>query len=657
MIGGGQQWLVASGGALWALVFLTGQRQAALMVAPLVLVCLLALRAAPLAAGLALAGVTFAAGTWLEVPAANPALLVPGLVAVYAAGRRVARWWGLLVVAGFALTGWWVDDMSVPSGMFALFVFGGTWLFGTLVRRRTESARAARRRATALGSEDLAAITRDAVVVERAQLAGSAIEVLRAAVVRMRADAAQAARGLDPDALERIHTDGAAAVAELRGLLDLLRSTPEVANGAPDDPVGPDGPVTGNRRPWQDRPFWLMDGVAAVTAGLLTVLDRLNSQEPPDVLALVAGLVPCAALLLRRRRLATAIALAALPVALVLGFGMHMVDGFGDILVIGLLGWSVAGSTQRWPWVAYTALAALHLGWAWGEHSGNLPITAVVLALPLLAGHAWAERDREAAAAQAESRSLQDHRDTQITQALGRERLRIARELHDVASHAIGVMVLQAGAAQALRLTAPTRARESLRTVETAGTQALSELAVLRKVLAGPDEPGALPGAGEVVAFADRLRAAGTAVDLRLDDLPPTGELAVTASRIVLEALTNAARYAPGARVSVQVIREGDDLVIDVVDDGPGDGGSVGAMGTGHGLLGLDERVRLLRGEFAAGPIATGGFRVCARIPDPPRAHDGSAEPMASVAPAEPALISEPAGTRHPDAATRQVGR
>jgi len=620
--GGRQQWFTAVACALWALAFLVDQGTAAYVVPPLVLAVLLLLGWAPLVAGLLLAALTALAGVALEVPSANPALLVPGLVTVYAAGRRIAGRRGLLVVAGFVAAALWVDELSVATGLFVAFVFGGTWLFGTLVRRRTESARVARARVSTLAGEDVTALTGQVVARERARLAAVAVEVLREAVARMSTDAKEAAHRLDPAALERIRTGGTAAVEELRRLLGLLRSTPEEPDG-----VTPGGPPGRGRA-------WLPDLLATAAAVLLLVTDHFNGEEPAGLLALLLGLVPCLALLLRRRDLALATALAAAPVAAVLLVDAPMVDGLGDILVIVLLGWSVGGSTGRWPWVAFTALAALHLSWVARDNPGNLAITAATFALPLFAGHAWAERDREAVAAQAESEILVDEREAQLAAAVTEERLRIARELHDVASHAVGVMVLQTGAAQALRVTSPERAREALRTVDTAGAQALAELALLREVLAAADSRAPdVPTTDLRTALgdlADLVRATGLVVDLHLTEVPTRQELAAAAYRIVQEALTNVSRHAPGSHVDVRLRREQDDLVVEVTDDGRGRTDGASPAGTGNGLVGLGERVRLLGGDLAAGPRDPSGYLLRARIPDPASAPD-PAQPDGAV--------------------------
>jgi signal transduction histidine kinase len=198
-----------------------------------------------------------------------------------------------------------------------------------------------------------------------------------------------------------------------------------------------------------------------------------------------------------------------------------------------------------------------------------------------------------------------------------------------------------------------------LLTVDTAGAQALTELALLHGLLAapdaGPDAAATDPDAAAAVPdaattdrdaatdlraaladLADRVRATGLVVDLHPAEVPSRPELAAAAYRVVQEALTNAARHAPGSRVEVRLAREQDDWLVEVTDDGAqgvgADPPGTDTMGTGHGLIGLCERVRLLGGDLTAGPREAGGYRLWARIPDRPpgRPTDPAASPTAS---------------------------
>ncbi|WP_405084527.1 sensor histidine kinase [Microbispora sp. NBC_01389] len=229
------------------------------------------------------------------------------------------------------------------------------------------------------------------------------------------------------------------------------------------------------------------------------------------------------------------------------------------------------------------------------------------------------------------------------TQAVTDERLRIARELHDMVAHSIGVIALQAGAARRVIDTQPDRARDALGEIETAGRQTLSGLRRMLGALRSPEpgrsprpaprEPGpdpaslraspepslepASPDAGLGLADVERLAARTTDAGIRVDvhwrgerrPLPP--EIDVSAYRVVQEAVTNVVRHAGTTSCRVSIDYRDDEVRVEVLDDGRG-GGSVGA---GYGLVGMRERVGLLRGSFSAGPRPGGGFRVEARLP------------------------------------------
>lgn len=196
--------------------------------------------------------------------------------------------------------------------------------------------------------------------------------------------------------------------------------------------------------------------------------------------------------------------------------------------------------------------------------------------------------------------------------AIADERTRMARELHDIVSHNLSVVVLQAAGARAGGASAST-----LEKIERSGREALVEMRRLLGVLREDDDAPELltpqPGIGQLEQLAEAVRAAGVPVDLAVAPdvrtLLPAVELAVY--RIVQESLTNVLKHAGPARAKVGVSREGDDVVVQVVDDG------AGANGThaGHGLAGMRERVALFGGELRTGTSASGGFEVCARLP------------------------------------------
>ncbi|MEV4363135.1 sensor histidine kinase [Nonomuraea sp. NPDC049625] len=190
------------------------------------------------------------------------------------------------------------------------------------------------------------------------------------------------------------------------------------------------------------------------------------------------------------------------------------------------------------------------------------------------------------------------------------ERLRIARELHDVIGHGLGTIAVQAGVAGLLGGTEEMRG--ALTSIEETSRSALRETRRLLGVLRedGEAELAPAPGLADLGALAERTRAAGLEVELTIDG-EVDGEMELTVYRIVQEALTNVLKHAGARHVRVRVERQGDGLVVEVVDDGP----RGQARPYGHGLTGLRERVRVFGGEFEAGARPLRGFRVMARLP------------------------------------------
>ncbi|MFG3423784.1 sensor histidine kinase [Micromonospora sp. NPDC049460] len=196
------------------------------------------------------------------------------------------------------------------------------------------------------------------------------------------------------------------------------------------------------------------------------------------------------------------------------------------------------------------------------------------------------------------------------------ERLRVARELHDIVSHGVSAMVLQAGAAEAVLDSDPRQARESLEAVQEVGRDVVTELRRLLVILRGSEPaPEALPSLRQLDALTTAVRVTGGRVEVTvtgdLDLVPVAAD--VSAYRILQEALTNAARHAPGATVAVSVDVADARLRLHVVDDGPGTARR--GVGTGHGLTGIRERAGLFGGTVTTGPREQGGFEVRVELP------------------------------------------
>jgi len=194
--------------------------------------------------------------------------------------------------------------------------------------------------------------------------------------------------------------------------------------------------------------------------------------------------------------------------------------------------------------------------------------------------------------------------------ATSAERARIARDLHDVVTHHVTAMVVQADAAQYLLDAAPTRARDGLTAISATGRQALTELRSLLGVLGTPGEPPSRT-MGDLVAQARR---SGQPVEWTEQGVerPRSVDVELAAYRVVQETLTNAIKYASGQPTTV-LVRHGDEHIeIEVTTTGPT---VTTPVSGGRGLTGLRERVRLLDGDLEAGPGPDGGFRVHALIP------------------------------------------
>jgi signal transduction histidine kinase len=252
--------------------------------------------------------------------------------------------------------------------------------------------------------------------------------------------------------------------------------------------------------------------------------------------------------------------------------------------------------------------------WSGGDPdlSGLLLLVLVVAALAL--GNVWRLR-RQAIAERDESR--RETADSLRERAAMEERARIARELHDVVAHHVSKVAVQAESA---RLTTPgisERERERLGDIAETARDALEEmrrlLGVLRQDGGGGGEREPQPGLARLPGLIDDARSAGTEVRFMLSGsvAPLSSGVDLTAYRIVQEALTNARRHAPAARVEVDLRYEPTVLHIRVRDDGPGPA----AVPDGHGLQGMRERAAMVGGTVRTGPADEGGFVVEARLP------------------------------------------
>jgi signal transduction histidine kinase len=214
-----------------------------------------------------------------------------------------------------------------------------------------------------------------------------------------------------------------------------------------------------------------------------------------------------------------------------------------------------------------------------------------------------------------------------LRRATEHERARIARELHDVVTHNVSVMVIQAGAARKIMGAEPDQARDALLAVEAGGRAAMAELRHVMGLLTmdsdGPDPASTAgltpqPGLDRLDALVQRVRDTGMAVELTMagEPRPLLPGVELTAYRVVQEALTNTVKHAAGATATVRVEYGADQLRVEVTDSGGTPNASAGAgAGNGHGLIGLRERLAVYSGTLQTGRRLTGGYRVTAHIP------------------------------------------
>lgn len=252
-----------------------------------------------------------------------------------------------------------------------------------------------------------------------------------------------------------------------------------------------------------------------------------------------------------------------------------------------------------------------------GHSVDQLVFIPIDFAVAWVAGLAVRARAEQAEVAESHATQAEQERDTATRVAVAEERVRIARELHDIVAHAVSVMVLQVGAVRHQLPDAMAEEGDALRNVEQAGRGALAEMRLLLSVMRRDGDgvefapqPG-LDGLGSLIKEIGR---AGLPVELHLDGerfpLPPGIDL--SAYRIVQEGLTNALKHARASHAKVTVRYAPDEVGIEVRDDGTG---VTPSDGHGHGLIGIRERVKLYGGEMTVGTTNGGGFTLSTRLP------------------------------------------
>ncbi|GAA3183836.1 sensor histidine kinase [Blastococcus jejuensis] len=356
--------------------------------------------------------------------------------------------------------------------------------------------------------------------------------------------------------------------------------------------------------------------------GLAAASDQTIAGSRWWVLPLM--LVPSAALLWRRSQPLATVAGVWVPIALHSMFTGMGAEGFFIVWPAWVSLYALAAYGSRRQLLTGLAVAAVALfvhDWndprAWRAGAEGAWSAAwwdlLLFVAPLIGGLVAGTRRTRALATE---KALVE---AQARAAVAEERARIARELHDVVTHHVNLVVLQAMAASGMLDHDPERVREPLAVIERSGREALTEMRRLLGVLREEDGERPLapqPGVGDVDDLVGSARSAGLSVGLAVSGTPrrlPAG-LGLTVYRIVQESLTNAARHAAGSTVGVSLRYAPEAVEVAVVDDG-GRQVEHAPAGGGRGLLGMRERVAVYAGTLEAGPVPEGGFAVHARLP------------------------------------------
>jgi signal transduction histidine kinase len=376
---------------------------------------------------------------------------------------------------------------------------------------------------------------------------------------------------------------------------------------------------------------WLAIVFLAVCTGL-AALAITSAPYPTRGERVPVTIVACCLIVLLRRWPSALLAVTAAA------SGMVMASGSASLPVGILLGVAVYLAASKLPRrtsirAAVTVATVLGAGLLYSELAFPHPplaMEAVAGYSPLAAG--WFVGDSVAArrrylaglAEQAErERAAEAER---ARQEVREERMRIAHELHDVVAHTLAVITVQAGVGRRLMAKRPEEASAALESIEMIGRTAQDELRVVLGLLRDEQvEAAALapaPRLTDLKELADNVRASGTPVELRTSgtdqQLSPALELSLY--RVVQEALTNVVKHAPAARASVDLAVSADRVRLEIADDGgparrrPG-GEEAAVPGTGHGIIGMRERVGAFGGWLVAEPLPGHGFHVLAEIP------------------------------------------
>jgi signal transduction histidine kinase len=579
----------------------------------------------------------------ISIPAAVTAL---GLLAHYGTNWRGDGFTAVLAPYG---VNWYGNGFTADYWPAAVVI---AWLIGQSVRQHRLLAAAARAQAEVA-----------AAAAERLRIAGQLHDMVAHSigVIAIQAGAGSRVINTRPaqarNALAAIEATSRETLAGVRRTLGALRRA-EPGREPGRAPPGP-APVWTGATPRPPPHRRVLPGVCLVASWCALIAYAISevvlaAREPlavwrmvlggfaatPRPLLATAGVVVLSAVLLRRwplpalaLLLAGAIAAAMMPWPVIPNVNLHQLalqsPAFFLIAPAGVAVGFIAATRPR-PISIAAAVIALGVlaryagaGMLWNFPGGTMPpsfpgstpvlAVAVTIVVAWLIGQAIRQNRRHAETLRTQAEAA----------AVTAERLRLARELHDMVAHSIGVIAIQAGAGRRVINTQPAQARHALAAIEATSQEAL---AGLRSTLGAPGRAGPgprpapspldpAPGLADIGQLAATAMRAGVRVDVRWlgqrRPLPPGIDL--SAFRIVQEAVTNVVLHAGTSNCRVIIDQHDDEVAIEVTDDGSG--GT--ADGAGYGIIGMRERAGLLHGQLSAGPRPEGGFKVAARLPLP----------------------------------------
>jgi signal transduction histidine kinase len=375
-----------------------------------------------------------------------------------------------------------------------------------------------------------------------------------------------------------------------------------------------------------DRISWRREGpiaLALVVVGQCDVWLRLSTEHSGGVRQVALALFVLAfAVVLPWRHRAPLCVLAFMGVAVLLQlvFVERAAFFFGQLMPFLIVVAAATADPLAWRPALGLSLAAATLAALIAlvprmRDWGDVLVDAIALAVAGAVGVAFRHRERREQSLAARA----DLHEQQARQAAGDERARIARELHDVVAHNVGVIVVQsvAALANAEDESAGAHVLGPLNTIEATARETLVEMRRLVQVLDDPHPAPPSPRLADLVELIDRVGRSGMRVQMRTEGSPRAlpASVEVCAYRIVQESLTNILKHAQDPRVSVALLYDKRELGIEVLDDGGS--GAQESSGGGRGLIGMRERVELFGGSLTVGPRQAGGFGVQAKLPTP----------------------------------------